>query len=317
MIHGQGRDSMKNLSAAAAAVCSLLLLLIFPDSAKDAALGGLETCGEIIIPSLFPFFVAVNLISEMGIVARICEVTRSSISRAAFIIGISGGYPIGASYIAEARKRGEISCSEASDMLIYCNNSGPAFIISAVGISVFNSVAIGILLYASHILSALIYGKIFCRTSVSEAGCFSAGRSFADALVTSVKKSAAAIISICGFVLTFSVFLSVIDAKGLLHVLCGALSSAMHTELKFSKALIYGVFELGNSISQMQGLSTTPLSLALASFILGWGGISVHFQTFSIISDTDIKTARYVIGRFLIAIIGAVIAYLSALIFRI
>lgn len=308
---------MKNLPAFAAGICSLLLLLIFPEAAKSSVSDGLNICGRIIIPSLFPYLVAVNLIAELGIIAKLTSHGKGSFSKAAFIIGISGGYPVGASFIAEARKRGEISRDAASRLLIYCNNSGPAFIIGAVGTGVFNSAAAGITLYAAHIASAIIYGKLLHADDCSNGQILPKPKAFSAALVDAVKKSVSAMINVCGFVLTFSVFLSIINSRGLLHILSGRLSSLTHTELSFNSALIAGIFELGNSISQMQGLAAAPLNLALAAFVLGWGGISVHFQTFSVISDTDIKTARYIIGRFFIAALGALIANLTAHLFRI
>ena len=64
----------------------------------------------------------------------------------------------------------------------------------------------------------------------------------------------------------------------------------------------------------MQGLALSPENLALAAFILGWGGVSVHFQTFAMLDGTDIKTARYVIGRFLIAAIAAITAFAAGII---
>ena len=62
----------------------------------------------------------------------------------------------------------------------------------------------------------------------------------------------------------------------------------------------------------MTGLAISPINLALAAFILSWGGLSVHFQTFSMIAGTDIKTARYMIGRVLTALIAAALALLGA-----
>ena len=296
------------------------MLLIFPDTAKDAVIGGLETCGRIIIPSLFPFFVAVNLIVELGAIGRLCRILHiSSMKYAAFIIGITGGYPVGAAYIAESRNRGEISCEEASSLLIYCNNSGPAFIIGAVGTGVFHSTAAGLILYAAHILSAAVYGKLFCHVENSKSFAFEEENSavFSSALTAAVKKSAGSIINVCGFVLAFSVLIKMLNAGGLISILSGKMAELTHTELHFNSALISGLFELGNSITEMQGLRPSPINLALAAFILGWGGISVHFQTLSLISETDIKTARYIIGRFLIAIIGAIFSYTAATVFRI
>ena len=296
------------------------MLLIFPDTAKDAVISGLETCGRIIIPSLFPFFVAVNLIVELGAIGRLCKVFRiNSMKYAAFIIGITGGYPVGAAYIAESRSRGEISCEEASSLLIYCNNSGPAFIIGAVGSGVFHSTAAGLILYASHILSAAAYGRLFCNVEDSESFKCAEKNStaFSSALTVAVKKSVGSIINVCGFVLAFSVLIKMLNADGLINILSGKMAELAHTELHFNSALISGLFEIGNSITEMQSLLPSPLNMALAAFILGWGGISVHFQTLSLISETDIKTARYIIGRFFIAILGAIFAFISAVAFRI
>ena len=42
-------------------------LLIFPQAASEAVKDGLGMCVRVIIPSLFPFFAATNLINELGI----------------------------------------------------------------------------------------------------------------------------------------------------------------------------------------------------------------------------------------------------------
>ncbi len=311
---------MKSFPAICAALCAFAMLLIFPDVSSDAVIGGLETCGKIIIPSLFPYFIAVNLLTELGAISRLCGLLHAgSLKYAAFIIGITGGYPVGAAYIAEARGRGELSAEDASRLLIYCNNSGPAFIIGAVGTGVFHSLPAGIILYSAHIISAAVYGAMFCKTQSHSERYLTAANpaGFASALTVSVKRSVTSIINVCGFVLAFSVLIKLLNAGGLLSLLSGKISVFMHTELHFSSALISGLFEIGNSIKEMQGLEISPLNLALAAFILGWGGISVHFQTLSIIADTDIKTARYVIGRFLIAVFAAIFACLAASVFRI
>ena len=41
-------------------------LLIFPKAAAEAVKDGLIMCGQVIIPSLFPFFIATNLLNELG-----------------------------------------------------------------------------------------------------------------------------------------------------------------------------------------------------------------------------------------------------------
>lgn len=317
---------MTGLPSALAALCAFAALIIFPDAAKNSAIDGIILCGELIIPSLFPFFVVSSMMSELGIARALGNFLSpvsnklfgaSGFETAAFIIGVTGGYPVGASFISDLRRKGDIGSAEASRMLVFCNNSGPAFIIGAAGIGVFHSASAGLLLYASHILAALIAAVLFRKKEKAAtyerigADCVP----ISEALTKAVKGSVTAILSVCGFVVAFSVLTGLLDAAGAFSVLTGRLSVLFGTELHFSRALLTGFLELGNGIGSMEGLAVSPLNLALAAFLLGWGGISVHFQTFSVISGTDIKTARYMIGRFFIALLGAVIALLSAVVF--
>ncbi len=314
---------MKRFIRTFAAVGIFAALLIFPDAAADAVRSGLEMCAGVIIPSLFPFFIATNLINELGVSrlfanaltpfgAKVLGISGHGV--AAFIIGVTGGYPLGASYIAGLRKSSLIDGSEASRLLIFCNNSGPAFIIGAAGVGIFSSVTVGFFLYAIHILSALTLGIILSPRAHYDI-CYDdepAGAvPFSSAFTNAVKRSADAIISVCAFIIAFSALGGILDSLDVLPAFAGRLSVLMGTELSWCRALAYGILELGNGIGSMTGLDITPLNLALAAFILGWGGLSVHFQTFSMVSGTDIKTARYVIGRFFAALMAAAMALLG------
>ena len=42
---------------------------------------------------------------------------------------------------------------------------------------------------------------------------------------------------------------------------------------------------------------------------MGWGGLSVQFQTLALIADTQIKSAPHTAGRLLSAVFGSVLAY--------
>lgn len=298
-------------------------LLIFPQAASEAVKDGLGMCVRVIIPSLFPFFAATNLINELGI-SRIAGSALSPLSSklfgvsgqgaAAFIIGVTGGYPLGAAYIAGLRRQQLISSDEASRLLIFCNNSGPAFIIGAAGIGIFKSSSVGFFLYAAHILAALIWGIILSSGDSGDI-CYDSDlfseKSISDAVTSAIKKSAEATVNICAFITAFSALNGIFEAMGLISSLSGSLSYATGAELSWCRALLAGIFELGNGIGSMEGLTAAPVNLALAAFILSWGGLSVHFQSFSMVSGTDIKTARYMIGRFLIALTSAALALLG------
>ena len=59
-----------------------------------------------------------------------------------------------------------------------------------------------------------------------------------------------------------------------------------------------------------QGLPLRPENLALGALLVGWGGVSVQFQTLSLLADSEMKSAPHLTGRLLSAILGAFWAYL-------
>ena len=294
-------------------------LLVFPKAAAEAVKAGLIMCAQMIIPSLFPFFIAANLLNELGASKLMSNAlaplgARLGISGhgvSAFIIGVTGGYPLGAAYIARLRSQGLVSRDDASRLIVFCNNSGPAFIIGAAGVGVFSSASAGFFLYAVHILAALIFGVIICPKAPCDI-CYDEDIFSPVSFSASVKRAADSMIGVCAFVVAFSAINGVLDAMDITRSIAGELSYRLGAELSWCTALLSGILELGNGIGSMTGLAISPINLALAAFILSWGGLSVHFQTFSMIAGTDIKTARYMIGRFLTALIAAALALLGA-----
>ncbi len=316
---------MKRLCSILAATAVFAALIIYPTEASTAAQSGIDLCLRLIIPTLFPFFVTSVLLSELGftellgrllspIAARLFGVSGKGAT--AFVIGLCGGYPLGAAYIADMLKGGAIDSEEAAHLLPFCNNSGPAFIIGAVGVGIFSSSAVGLFLYGVHIFAAAVGGVILGGGSGVENSEVSIRSSdFASALTEAVRRSVTSILGVCGFVVAFSVFCELLYGFGSIDEIAAKLSSAFCLELHWGKALFIGLFELGSGIGAMAGLSLSAENLALAAFLLSWGGVSVHFQTLALLKDTEIKTARYMIGRFMIAVIAAIVSYLASYLF--
>ena len=130
-----------------------------------------------------------------------------------------------------------------------------------------------------------------------------------------MRQAVSAALSVCGFVVCFTVLAGLLDAVGWFSLLSGRLSALTGAELHFSRALLTGILELGSGVGAMRGLSVSPVNLALAAGMLGWGGVSVHFQTLSLFCDTDVKSALHFAGRVLSAILSAVLVWLFASLF--
>lgn len=304
----------------------MLLLLCFAPYAASGVKNSLNMCFELILPSLFPFFVGCSLMNETGLSIKLGQKLSplaaklfgvSGVGATAFITGVTGGYPLGAAYIADLRKRECISSNEASHLLSFCNNSGPAFIIGAAGYGIYSSVKVGFFLYFVHILSAMIYGVIIYPKAPFVGDIMPKAKnekSFSSAVTASVKSAITTSLSVCGFIMAFAVLSGILTGTGILYQIAGEFSQFLGAELQWCRVLLFGIIELGNGIGCMAGLSINPLNLALTAFLLGFGGVSVLFQTYAMISGTDIKAARYIIGRLFVSLLGGSIALLGSFI---
>ena len=304
------------------ALCAFIGLLFCPAASAGGARAGLLLCSGIIVPSLFPFAVLSNIFVELGLpqkLGKICSpITKrlfgvSGAGSAAFFLGIAGGYPLGAISISEMYSKGALRKSEAERLLSFCDNSGPAFIVSVAGSAVFGSVKIGLFLYGVHVLAALLTGIILkTKQRASRTSALSVPAvTFSTAFTDSVKRATGTMVTVCGFVVFFSVLVGVLDAFGTLSSLTGQISAHFGTELHFSRSLLTGLLELGTGTSSMLGLRANAINLALCSFVIGWGGISVHAQAAAVIKEGGLSTARHTFGKLLHGGLSALITFFT------
>ncbi len=319
---------MKRKLPILAALCALFVLITASSRVIDCASAGLRLCGELIVPSLFPFFVLSLLLGKLGfpeaLGQQLSPLTEkmfhvSGKGATAFFIGLTGGYPMGAAYLAELLDRGEISGREAERLLGFCNNSGPAFLVGAIGAGVFASVKAGLLLYSSHILAALSVGILLRSREAPGAEQplppAAPPLPFARALSEAVRSAVPALLSVCGFVILFTVFTGLLEANGFLELFSRVLSAMIPLGMQQSRALLLGFWELGSGVGALRGLALSPASLALAAGIVGWGGVSVLFQSLAVLADQPVKTGVMLLGRILSAVLGAGFAWVLGTIF--
>lgn len=314
---------MRERLAVAGSLCAMGALIFCSDQVILSCRYALTLCCELIIPSLFPFFLLSMLMNRLGVPAMLGRLTAplsrwlfgvSGAGGTAFFMGLCGGYPLGAAYIADMYESGAVNREEAEHLLGFCNNSGPAFIIGAIGNGIFNSPKLGLFLYAVHILSAALTGIIMRKNSPhgSAMPLSSTLPPFSRAFTDTLRQAVVSILNVCGYVVCFTVLVGLLDADGFFSLIIGQLSWLSGAELHWMRSLLTGFLEMGSGVGQMQGLSVTPMSLALAAFIVGWGGISVHFQTMAQIAGTELEGRIHFAGRLMSGSIGALMAYLGA-----
>ena len=306
-------------------LCALFSLVTASSQVIACASRGLRLCAELILPSLFPFFAVSLLLAKLGfpqlldrvlspLVRRLFRVSGAGAT--ALFIGLCGGYPMGAAYLAELTEQGQISPREAERLLVFSNNSGPAFLVGAIGGGVFASPRAGLLLYLSHVLAALLSGLLVSRfqkeVHAAEIRRDLSPLPFSKALGQAVGGAVPAVLQVCGFVILFTVFTGLLEANGFLPPLQRLLSSLFGLGAEQSRALLLGFWELGGGVGALRGLSPTPGNLSLAAALVGWGGLSVHLQSLAPFADLPVRTAPHLGGRLLSAGLSAGLIWLLA-----
>lgn len=303
-----------------ASAISFLLLLICSDIAIEYMKKGLKLCSTTVIPSLFPFMVISELIVSSGLgriigkalmkPARVLLGVSEGVA-CAFILGAVCGFPIGARSVSSLLDCGEIDSREASSAMMFCNNPGSAFVISAVGTSLFGSARLGVMLYVCTLLSAVIVGRIgglimragSCekKRETKSAPPLARQESGAELFTTAIKSSAISMLTVCALVAFFSALV------GCVGDLLGRLGASENLT-----AAIFCFFELSSGVSAAAEMTSSPPSaILLTAAALGWSGLSVHFQVMTVSSGRGISYKPYFLAKLAQGIVSATLAALS------
>lgn len=299
-------------------------ILLFPENAIESGKIGVNLCINSIIPALFPFFVLQDILMKLGfgdflskILGKPFKKVFKSSNPTPFLLGVIGGYPIGAKVISSLYKEKKIDKNEAEHLLTFCVNAGPSFIIGFVGSYIFKSSKIGYVLAFSHIFSAVLVGflfSLFKKPSPSTTHYTKVQKKPLYMLVIeSVNQGFMSILSVSAFVVFFNVIVEILfclnffRAVSLLFTPILTIFGANTSDLS---SLIIGIFEMTNGLNYLV-TSTSNLNILtfIASFILAFGGISVHFQTLNFCSGLNVK--KYFLAKFIQGIFAGVITVLS------
>lgn len=289
---------MKGRLAAWGCLAALGLLLARSAEAAQAVRDGLALCAGSVIPALFPFLAVSGLLTALddgaspalGPLARLLGCSRAGAR--AFLLGLTGSYPVGARTVAQLYRRGGISRREACRLLLFSNNCGPAFILGVAGLGCFGSLRAGVLLWGVHILAALVIALALPRQAAEppeRPGSVPARPPLVPALIAAVRDAAGTMVYICGFVVFFLVLLRVM----------GRVTGLSHPVLSGAVELTQGILALPH----------TRRGFVWAAGLLGWGGLSVHGQSAAVLSGTDLPMGPYLAAKAAHAAVSVLLAW--------
>ena len=307
----------------------LVFLIVFSKNNLSAAKDGLTLWATCVVPSLFPFFIATELLNYTNI-AQIFGKLLSKIMKPffnipgegayAFIMGIISGYPVGAKIVAEFYSSGICTKNEAERMIAFTNNSGPLFVIGTVGILLFGNSTIGILLFITHVLASITVGfilgissrlyrvpeKKLPYSSAKQEKLAASISNLGNILGNSIHNAIWTVLLIGGFVVLFSIILSILNRLNIISTFSNLLTN-FGVPYDFSKALTSGIIELTNGVNIASGIHTKAIStnIILCAFLLGFGGFSILLQVLSIIAKCGLSIKTYLLGKILQGLFAA------------
>ena len=231
----------------------------------------------------------------------------------ALFMGIISGYPVGAKIVTDLRNNNLCTKEEGERLLTFTNNSGPLFIIGSVGISLFNDSSIGFLLLFTHLLSCISVAFIF-RFWKSSTRNVSSTYNVSDNVVTfsnlgeviskSILSAIKSIFLIGGFVVLFNVIISLFNNLMIFNILANIflpIFNFIHVDTRFIIPILSGFIELTSGINSISLIHTPKLgiSVIITAFLLGFAGISIFLQVWSISSKSDLSIKPYFLGKLL------------------
>lgn len=298
----------------------LVFFLILRNSELASVLvgRGLRLCVNSLIPSLFPFMIASEMLARSDIgrhcgrfigrpIGRLLKISESAAF--ALLLGLMCGFPIGARMAMSLYREGRIDRDELLRLVCVSSVPSSAFVIGTVGGTFFGSRELGTVLYVSTLLSALLLG-VLSATALS-APCklennVNENRSSASmsGFAAAVGASALGMLSVCAFVVFFCVI------SGIIEYILGSLGAS--PELR---AFFASILEITGGASASAALRDSTVSLIVAAFSLGWSGFSVHLQIMNICDGAGLSFCRYFLSKLCQGILNVVLVLIYVKIF--
>ena len=282
------------------ALFCLALVLKNSQIAIEYVTQGLLLCANTVIPSLFPFMVLSELIVSGGILTRLPSALLAPLRRllglpdtgvCAVLLGLLCGFPIGARCAVSAYEQGSLTREETERVLLCSNCPSSAFLISAVGVSLWGNRRLGVALYLTVLAVSLLTGILANLIAKKENPDRPISKTIplvpntpagATLFTKAIQSALGGILPVCAYVVFFSAL------TGTLQLILGRLGLPEE-----GVALLFCLFELSCGVSRAASISNTIAGAYLCAFAAGWSGLSVHCQMLAICDGKGLSLRPY------------------------
>ena len=291
-----------------------ILVLINSNIVINSIIYSTKIFNNKIFPSLFPFFILSELLINYGFIEFSSILFKplmnlfkiNSNCSFIFVMSMISGFPSSAKYTKDLYDKKYINSLEATKVLTFTHFSNPLFILGFISLILNKKIGLYILIihYLTNIIIGLIFRKII-KTDINTNNKINNNyQCFSNVLSNSNINGFKTLFLILETMIVFLTITNLINKYIGLNPLL--------------KGIFNGTLEMTGGINTISNINISlKLKSTLIGMILSFGGISVHMQIKSIISNTDIKYYPYLVARILhSALTGLIIFNLYDLIIK-
>ena len=237
-----------------------------------------------LFPVSFIFFIFSSLLLDYGLIELITTYLHINGSTIYIILmSLISGFPSGAKYTKDLLDKNLISPTTANYYITFTHFPNPLFILGSVNTIIKNN-NLTILILISLILSNLITSILLKKGKIEKYKTITTSpQDFSKNLSKAIINAIKTIILIYGTSIFFYLIATMLN-----HYL---------TLSKYSYIFINGLFDLTKGVFSTTLISNEILKCLLIITFISIGGISIHMQVKSILTDTKIKYKYFLIGR--------------------
>ena len=287
-------------------IASCVLVLVHSRQTSDAVREGISLCTQSVIPSLFPMLFLSQYLIKSGAAAQAGKLLEKpvrllfglpGVCGVAVLTAFVGGYPAGAKSAEALYSEGVITRKEGERLCNTALCAGPGFAVGMIGAGLYNHKSLGLLILTAQVISCIIIGIAYNVSGLRDNRSIR-GRAVprteqigkSDAFVSAVSDTAESMLHMCGFIVLFRVFAVLLDTAGINAYLGG-----------FTERIGLGAVgsDMLPCISEVTSGSilSVKYGLPFTAFLVGFGGLSVHFQNFALCREIRPRKSVYFITR--------------------
>ena len=291
-------------------VILLFSVLLNKDLVFNTITYSLNIWVNILIPTMFPFFVISDILISYNITNYIPKFITNFFSfifntsktcTTIFFLSLISGFPTSARNIKNYYTKGLITLEEANHILLFSHFSNPIFILSTVAVYFLNNINYGYIILVSHYLGNFIIGILIRnRTTIAIKNYTKEDdicQKFSNTLIHSIKSSIDSLLLILGTLTSFLIVSSFII-------------NFLDLPL-YQSAIVKGILEITMGLKELSLLNISDIyKVIISTMFISFGGLSVHLQIISQITNTNINYNNFLIARIYHTIISGSICFI-------